>query len=49
VDAEEQLRAVLSKLGDHCVSLEALDEQGTFNIGMETDDDSALNPDVRRQ
>jgi hypothetical protein len=26
VDAEEQLRVVLSKLRDHCVSLEALDK-----------------------
>ena len=49
VDAEEQLRVVLSKLRDHCVSLEALDKQGTFNMAMETDDDSALDPDVRRQ
>ena len=49
VDAEEQLRVVLSKLRDHCVSLEALDKQGTFNMAMETDDDSSLDPDVRRQ
>jgi hypothetical protein len=49
VYAEEQPRAVLSKLRDHCVSLEALGEQGTFNMAMETDVDSALDPDVRRQ
>ena len=48
-DAEQQPRAVLSKLRDHCVSLEALDKQGTFNMAMETDDDSSLDPDVRRQ
>lgn len=49
VDAEQQLRGVLSKLRDHCVSLEALDEHRTFNTVIETDDDSALDPDVRRQ
>jgi mitotic spindle assembly checkpoint protein MAD2B len=42
VDAAEQLRAVLGKLRDHCVALEALDEQGTFRIVMDTDKDSAL-------
>jgi hypothetical protein len=49
VDAEEQPRAVLSKLRDHCVSLEALGEQGMFNMAMETDVDLALDPDVRWQ
>jgi hypothetical protein len=49
VDAEQQLRGVLSKLRDHCVSLEALREHRTFNTVIETDDDSALDPDVRRQ
>lgn len=49
VDAEEQLRVVLSKLRDHCVSLEALEKQGTFNMAIETDDDSSLDPDVRWQ
>jgi hypothetical protein len=49
LDAEEQLRVVLSKLRDYCVSLGALDKQGTFNMAIETDDDSALDPDVRRQ
>ena len=49
VDAEEQLRVVLSKRRDHCVSPEALDKQGTFNMAMETDGDLALDPDVRRQ
>ena len=49
VDAEEQLRAVLSKLRNYCVSLEALDEYRTFNMVIEPDDASALDPDVRRQ
>jgi len=49
VDAEQQLRGVLSKLRDYCVSLEALDEHRTFNTVIETDDDSTLDPDVRRQ
>ena len=49
MNAKEQLRVVLSKHRDHCVSLEALDKQGTFNMAMETDDDLALDPDVRRQ
>jgi hypothetical protein len=48
VDAEEQLRAVLSKLRDHCVALEALDKQGTLNMTMDIDDDLALDPEVRR-
>jgi len=49
VDAEEQLRAVLSKLIYYCISLEALDEHRTFNTVIEPDDASALDPDVRRQ
>lgn len=49
MDAEEQLRAVLNKLRDYCVSLEALDEHRTFNVVIEPDDASALDPDVRRQ
>jgi hypothetical protein len=49
VDAEEQLRAVVSKLKDHCVSLEALDEQGTFRMILETDKDSALGSDDGQQ
>ena len=42
MDAEQQLRAVLSKLRNHCVPLEALDEQGTFGTIMDADKDSAL-------
>jgi hypothetical protein len=49
VDAEEQLRAVVSKLKDHCVSLEALDEQGTFRMILETDKDSTLGSDDGQQ
>lgn len=47
MDAEEQLRSVLSKFRGHYVSLKALDEQGTFNMATETaDDHSALDPEV---
>ena len=49
VDAEEQLRAALSKLRDHCVSLDALDAQGTFSMALETDKDPALGSDDRQQ
>ena len=49
VDAEEQLRAVLSKLKDHCVSLEALEEQRTFRIILETEEDSTLGSDDGQQ
>ena len=49
VDAEEQLRAALSKLRDHCVSLEALDEQGTFRMILKTDEDSMLGSDDGQQ
>jgi hypothetical protein len=49
VDAEEQLRAALSKLREHCVSLDALDAQGTFRMALETDKDSALGSDDRQQ
>jgi mitotic spindle assembly checkpoint protein MAD2B len=49
VDAEQQLRAVLSKLTDHCVSPKALDEQGTFRLILETDEDSVLGSDVGQQ
>jgi hypothetical protein len=48
VNVEEQLRVVLGKLIDQCVSLEALHKQGTFNMAMETDDYSSLDSDVRR-
>jgi len=47
VNAEQQLRAFLSKPRDHCVSLEALDEQGTFRMVMDTDKDSALGRPVQ--
>jgi len=49
VDAEQQLRAVLSKLRDHCVSLEALEEQRMFRMILETDKDSALGFDDGQQ
>jgi hypothetical protein len=49
VDAEQQLRAALSKLRDHCVSLDALDAQGTFSMALENDKDSALGSDDRQQ
>jgi mitotic spindle assembly checkpoint protein MAD2B len=49
VDAEEQLRAALSKLRYHCVSLDALGAQGTFRMALETDKDSALGSDDRQQ
>jgi mitotic spindle assembly checkpoint protein MAD2B len=49
VNAEQQLRAVLSKLRDYCVSLEALDEQGTFNMAIETEEDSTLGSDDGQQ
>jgi hypothetical protein len=49
LDAEEQLRAVLIKLRDYCVSLEALDEQGTFRMILETDEDSMLGSDDGQQ
>jgi mitotic spindle assembly checkpoint protein MAD2B len=49
VDAEEQLRAALSKLRDHCVSLDALDAQGTFSMALENDKDSALGSDDGQQ
>ena len=39
----------MSKLGDHCVSLEALDEQGMFNMAMETEEDSTLGSDDGQQ
>lgn len=40
VHAEEQMRAALSKLKDHCAWLEPLDAQTTFRIIMEVDEDS---------
>jgi hypothetical protein len=49
MDAEEKLRAALSKLRDHCVSLDALDAQGTFSMALETDKDPALGSDDRQQ
>ena len=49
VKAEEQLRAALSKLKDHCVSLDALDAQGAFSMALENEKDSALDSDDRQQ
>lgn len=41
VDAEEQMRAGLSKLKDHCALLEPLNHQSTFRIAMDVDEDPA--------
>jgi hypothetical protein len=49
VDAEEQMRAVLSKLKDHCASLEPLDDQSTFRMIMEVDEGPRLGPDNEQQ
>jgi mitotic spindle assembly checkpoint protein MAD2B len=49
VNAEQQLRAILSKLIYYCVSLEALDEQGKFRMILETDEDSTLGSDDGQQ
>lgn len=43
VDAEEQMRAGISKLKDHCASLEPLNHQSTFRIAMEVDEDPAFH------
>lgn len=45
VDAEEQMRAVLSKLKYHCASLEPLDDQSTFRMVMEVDEGPMQGPD----
>jgi mitotic spindle assembly checkpoint protein MAD2B len=42
VDAEQQLRGVLSKLKDHCNLLEPSDEEKTFRIIIEQDGRSTL-------
>ena len=42
VDAEQQLRGVLSKLKDYCDSLEPSNDQETFRIIIEKDRDSVL-------
>jgi hypothetical protein len=49
VDAEEQLRAVLSKLREHCYSLEPSNDQRTFRIMVEMDEDSTLSADNKQQ
>jgi hypothetical protein len=49
VDAEEQLRAVLSELRNHCYSLEHSNDQRTFRIMVEMDEGSTLSPDDRQQ
>ena len=46
VDAEEQLRTVLSNLVNHCASLGALNRRG--NMGLETNGYSSLDPDDRQ-
>jgi mitotic spindle assembly checkpoint protein MAD2B len=45
VDAEEQMRAVLSKLEAHCTSLEPLNDPRTFRMIMEVDDGSRFSSD----
>lgn len=45
VDGEEQMRAVLSKLRDHCTSLEPLIDSRTFRMIMEVDDGSRFSSD----
>ena len=42
VDAEQQLRGVLSKLKDYCDSLKPSNDQETFRIIIEKDRDSVL-------
>jgi mitotic spindle assembly checkpoint protein MAD2B len=48
VDAEEQMRAVLSKLEAHCTSLEPLNDPRTFRMIMEVDDGSKFSSDNGR-
>lgn len=48
LDAEEQMRAVLSKLEAHCVSLEPLNDPRTFLMNMEVDDGSRFSSDNKR-
>lgn len=48
VDAEEQMRAVLSKLEAHCTSLEPLNDPRTFQMNMEVDDGSKFSSDNGR-
>jgi hypothetical protein len=48
VDAEEQMRAVLSKLKAHCTSLEPLNDPRTFRMIMEVDDGSKFSSDNGR-
>jgi hypothetical protein len=45
VDADEQMRAVLSKLEAHCTSLEPLNDPRTFRMIMEVDDGSRFSSD----
>jgi hypothetical protein len=49
VDAEEQMRAVLSKLKDHCASLKPLNDQSTFRMIMEIDEDPTFDSDNEQQ
>jgi len=48
VDAEEQMRAVLSKLEVHCTSLEPLNDPRTFRMITEVDDGSRFSLDNGR-
>lgn len=48
VDAEEQMRAVLSKLEAHCTSLEPLNDPRTFRMIIEVDDGSKFSSDNGR-
>ena len=45
VDAEEQMRAVLSKLEAHCTSLEPSNDPRTFRMITEADDGSRFSSD----
>lgn len=49
VDAEEQMRAVLSKLKDHCALLEPLNDQTTFRMIMEVDEDSMFGSKIEQR
>ena len=48
VDAEEQMRAVLSKLEAYCTLLEPLNDPRTFQIIIEVDDGSKFSSDNGR-
>ena len=48
VDAEEQMRAALSKLEAYCTSLEPLNDPRTFRMNMEAEDGSRFSSDNGR-